>query len=181
MFRTLASHQVAAAGVSLEPAGRLRPNVTADRVQEQRQATLLRLLSITEAFAADLLAREVEKTFAGLSSAVLTAAVDDSLISATNTWREQSKAYSKWLNIKRSAVDWGPIERLAHARNAIAHGLGELTRRQRQSGTSIPDQLLNAGITIENGRVVLTDQNLRDAAQTCRVFIESLDHAVHDA
>lgn len=178
LFRTLAAHQIAATAFSAEPAGRLRPNTTADRVQEQRQATLLRLLSITEAFAADLLAREVEQTFEALSSEVLTAAVDDSLISATNTWSDQRKAYNRWLKIGKPSVDWGPIERLADARNAIAHGLGELTRRQKQSGTSIPDKLLNAGIVVEGGRVVLTDENLLDAAQTCRDFIESLDHAV---
>ncbi|MEV3966416.1 hypothetical protein AB0M34_37095 [Nocardia sp. NPDC050193] len=180
LFRTLASHQIAAAAFSPEPAGRLRPNATTDRVQEQRQATLLRLLSITEAFAADLLAREVEQTFESLSSEVLTAAVDDSLISASNTWDSQRQAYKNWLKVGKPTVDWTPIDRLADARNAIAHGLGELTRRQKNSRTSIPAKLLNAGITVEDGRLVLTDQNLLDAAQACRDFIESLDHAVQN-
>ncbi|WP_063130228.1 hypothetical protein [Nocardia fusca] len=160
LFRTLAYHQIAAAAFPVEPAGRLRPDAAADRVQEQRQATLLRPLSTTEAFAADLLAREVEQTFESLSSEVLTAAVDDSLISASNTWDSQRQAYKKWLSIIKPAVDWTPIERLADARNAIAHGLGELTRRQKQSGTSIPARLLNAGIVVVDSRVVLTDANV---------------------
>ncbi|MGW4533761.1 hypothetical protein ACWEOI_22715 [Nocardia sp. NPDC004340] len=178
--RTLASHQLAVDAIASEPPGRLRPHSAADRVQEQRQATLLRLLSITEAFAADLLAREVEQTFAGVSSSVLTAVVDDSLIGATNTWKEQQTAYKKWLNITKPAVNWTSVERLSHARNAIAHGLGELTRRQKQTGTSIPDQLLNAGIKVENNRIVLAEQNLIDAADRCRDLIESLDRAVQD-
>jgi hypothetical protein len=180
LFRTLASHQIAVASFSPESPGRLRPYIVADRVQEQRQATLLRLLSITEAFAGDLLSREVERTFASVSSDVLTAAVNDSLISATNTWKEQRTAYTKWLNIAKAAVNWTSIERLADARNAIAHGLGELTRRQKLSGTSIPDRLRNAGIKVENDRIILTDKNLLDAAQECRVFIESLDRAVQN-
>ncbi|MFI8974257.1 hypothetical protein ACIGO9_15325 [Nocardia asteroides] len=178
LFRTLATHQKAVAAFATEPTGRLRPDATGDRIQEQRQATLMRLLSITEAFAADLLARLVEQTFENLSSELLTAAVDDSLISASNTWDSQRRAYKNWLGVGKPMVDWTPIERLADARNAIAHGLGELTRRQKNSGSSIPDKLLNAGIVVADNRIVLTDENLLDAARACRDFIESLDHAV---
>ncbi len=109
LFRAPASHQIAVASFSPQPPGCLRPNANADRVQDQRQATLLRLLPITEAFAADLLGREVEQTFAALSGNVLTAAVDDSLISATNSRYEQSKAYEKWPNVKKPACGLGSV------------------------------------------------------------------------
>ncbi|MGH3712659.1 MAG: hypothetical protein ACRDT4_04250 [Micromonosporaceae bacterium] len=100
---------------------------------------------------------------------------DEAVIRGTSTWQEQKKSYKDWLGVDE---DWKAVERLAEARNAVAHGLGKLTRRQLRSEQSVKSKLKGAGITVDDNRVVLTDDSLAAAASACRDFIERLDLAV---
>jgi 3-mercaptopyruvate sulfurtransferase SseA len=63
-------------------------------------------------------------------------------------------------------------------RNAVAHGLGKLTRRQLRSEQSVKSKLKAAGITVDDNRIVLSDDSLAAAASACRDFIERLDLTV---
>lgn len=100
---------------------------------------------------------------------------DDAVIRGTSSWQDQKKSYKDWLSVEE---DWKAVERLAEARNAVAHGLGKLTRRQLRSEQSVKSKLKAAGITVDDNRIVLSDENLAAAASACREFIERLDIAV---
>jgi hypothetical protein len=175
LFRTLGAHRAAIAAIGSQPLTRLRISPDGDPVQERCQATLIRLLSITEAFASDMLSREVDGAIARVGSATAAKVADDALIRGTSTWQDQKKSYKDWLGVNE---DWKAVERLAEARNAVAHGLGKLTRRQLRSEQSVKSKLKAARITVNDNRIVLSDDNLAAAASACRDFIEKLDLAV---
>lgn len=175
LFRTLGAHRAAVAALKPRPRSRLRTAPDGDPVQDRCQATLVRLLSITEAFASDLLSREVDHAVAIASNTTATKVADEAVIRGTSTWQDQKKSYKDWLGVEE---DWKAVERLAEARNAVAHGLGRLTRRQLRNEQSVKAKLKAAGIIVNNNKIVLSDDNLAEAASACRDFIERLDIAV---
>ena len=87
----------------------------------------------------------------------------------------QKRAYKQWLGVQH---DWKAVEQLAEARNAVAHGLGTLTRRQRRDETKVKAQLSAVGIKLDEGRIVLSGTIIAAAASVCRDFIEQIDLAV---
>ncbi len=175
LFRTLGAHRAAVAALKPQPRSRLRTSADGDPFQDRCQATLIRLLSITEAFAAEMLSEEVDRAVGDSRNATAAKVADDAIIRATGTWQDQKQSYKEWLAINE---DWKAVERLAHARNAVAHGLGKLTRRQMRKEQSVKDQLKAAGITVVDNRIVLSDESLTEAAFACREFIERLDRAI---
>lgn len=175
LFRTLGAHRAAVAALKPRPLMRLRTCPDGDPVQDRCQATLVRLLSITEAFTSEMLSREVDQAVAGMSNKTAAKVADDAVIRGTSSWQDQKKSYKDWLSVEE---DWKAVERLAEARNAVAHGLGKLTRRQLRSEQSVKSKLKAAGITVDDNRIVLSDENLAAAASACREFIERLDIAV---
>jgi hypothetical protein len=178
IFRTIAAHKVAVANVPPAPQARLGgPDRREAELQEKRQATLIRLVSIAESFAAELLWREVEADASAPAGSPTALLSGDAVIDATLTWEKQKAAYSDWFDVE---PDWTPVKYLANARNAAAHGLGQLTRRQLRKEKSSTSLITAAKITVKDRRIVLTDENLDDAAATCRTFVEALDRAAQD-
>lgn len=175
LFRTLGAHRAAIAALKPAPRPRLRTRSDDDPVQDRCQATLIRLLSITEAFAADLLAREADRAVSLSQSTAASRIAEEAVIRATSGWQDQRKAYKDWLGVTE---DWNAVDRLAEARNAVAHGLGKLTKRQLRNEQSVRAKLRAAGISLNNGRIVLSDANLAAATSACRDFIERVDRAV---
>lgn len=172
----LGTHRSAVAALRPRPLSRLRPSTDDDVEQDQCQATLLRLLSITEAFAAELLYRKVDEAIAGASGPAALKVAEDAAIRGTASWKDQQKAYKDWFGVE---VNWKAVERLAEARNAVAHGLGRLTRRQRRNEASVRGKLKEIGIEVDGYRVMLSDSTLASAASACRDFVEKLDLAAH--
>lgn len=177
LFRTLGAHRTATAAIRQRPRPRLHRLPGEDPIQDQCQATLVRLLSITEAFASELLSREVDHAIAGAATATAGKVAEDAVIRGTGTWSDQQRSYKDWLGVNE---DWKAVERLAEARNAVAHGLGKLTRRQMRSEQSTKAKLIAAGITVDKNKVVLSEDNLAAAASACRDFVERLDLAVQE-
>ncbi|BEL04983.1 hypothetical protein Q0Z83_031740 [Actinoplanes sichuanensis] len=175
LFRTLGAHRAAIAALKPAHRPRLRTSPGDDPVQNRCQATLIRLLSITEAFTADLLAREADRAVALSQNTAAARIAEDAVIRATSGWLDQEKAYKDWLGVRE---DWNAVVRLAEARNAVAHGLGKLTKRQLRTEQRVKDRLQAAGISLNNGRIVLSDTNLAAATSACRDFIERVDRAV---
>lgn len=175
LFKTLGAHRSAVAALHPHRPPRLPSARSIDPEQIQCQSTLVRLLSITESFTSQLLLGEIDKAVARARSASIDSIWDDAAIKATNTWREQKEAYINWLGIKE---DWKVVERLAEARNAVAHGLGTLTRRQLRNEAKVRSKLKEAGITLTGLRIILSDDALASAAAGCRDLIRRVDLAV---
>jgi len=175
LFQTLGAHRTAVAGLRPRRPPRLPSGKIPDAEQIQCQSTLVRLLSVTESFASQLLLREIDKAAARAQSTSINRIWDDAAVRGTNTWSDQKKAYENWLGVRE---DWKVVERLAEARNAVAHGLGTLTRRQLRNEASVRSKLRQAGITLTGIRIVLSDAALSSAAADCRSLIHRLDLAV---
>jgi hypothetical protein len=175
LFQTLGAHRKAVAALHPGAPARLAPASASGSEQIQCQATLVRLLSITESFTAQLLLGEVDKAAARAASSSIDSVWEDAAIKGTNSWKEQKASYKSWLGVD---TDWKVEERLAEARNAVAHGLGALTRRQLRNEQSVRDKLKMAGITMVGVRIVLSDAALASAAADCRDLIHRVDLAV---
>jgi hypothetical protein len=161
LFYTLGAHRTAMAALRPLRPPRLPSGRIPDTEQIQCQSTLVRLLSITESFASQLLVQEIDRYAARAQSVAIDRIWDDAAIRGTNTWNEQKESYAKWLGV---TVDWKVVERLAEARNAIAHGLGTLTRRQLRKEASVRSKLREAGIALNGIRIILSDAALSSAA-----------------
>lgn len=129
-------------------------------------------MSITESFAAELLWREVEEDAAAPPGSPIAIVTADAVIDATLTWEKQKAAYNEWFAI---SPNWTPVKYLANARNAAAHGLGQLTRRQMRKRASTVSLIAGAHIIVTKDQIQITDANLEDAAVSCRTFIEEID------
>jgi hypothetical protein len=175
LFQTLGAHRTAVTTLRRRRPARLPSGRLPDTEQIQCQSALVRLLSITESFTSQLLLQEIDKIAARARSVTIDRIWDDAAVRGTGTWSEQKDSYANWLGVK---VDWKVVERLAEARNAVAHGLGTLTRRQLRKEASVRSKLKEAGITLSGIRVVLSDAALSSAASDCRDLIYRIDLAV---
>lgn len=100
---------------------------------------------------------------------------------AEGSWETHSAAWAKWFGIDlRTWVDYPSLLAFVQARNAIIHGLGDLTRRQigDDGGRRVKAQLASVGIATAGRTIILTTNAVRNSALTSRAFIEWLDLAV---
>lgn len=155
--------------------GRRLGSASFDRQEMQRHATFMRLLSITEAFCADRLLTEVEGLVEPGRDVVVSKVWADAAVGATGNWVDQQRRYKDWLDVK---IDWKPIDQVAEGRNAIAHGLGSLTRRQLRSDVKTRAALKAAGIELVGDRLNLTETTLVRIAAICRETVLRVDAAV---
>lgn len=180
---TLAQHrrQEAVLATSRRPLrGRLRALTTsAGPVQIRRQATLLRIMSIVEAFVADQLVQRFEPHAPPPRPAILDDVYVRAEDGAISTWPKMIEHYGRWFDIKLSRTKcppWRRVEAMTNARNAIAHGLGELTRRMARKGTrELELDFATLGLTLSGNSVTISEDSLRRAAETAREFIDWLD------
>ncbi|MEX0153479.1 hypothetical protein [Microbacterium sp. LMI1-1-1.1] len=146
-----------------------------DGVQVQRQATWLRLISITETFCADRLLDAAEAEVAPDGSPIRGLVWDKASTAAISSWPAMKDAYNSWYGIK---PNWAKVETLIEVRNAIAHGLGELTRFQRRKRSSLVTKFNHAGVHLSGNRVVISENNLSDVRDGCSELIVLLDAEV---
>jgi hypothetical protein len=182
LFRTLGLYKVTALALRTTTNTRRLPRLREPPQQVQAQATLVRLLSITESFTSGTLVRHTEPLFLPAGHPVIKAVYGDAEEKAVFQWENMRNAYRNWLGVQWDESLWKPVKVLTDARNAIAHGLGSLTRRQtrRSGGAAIRTSLMAAGVTLDGDKLVLDDAFLSKAAKTCRNFIQDVDLRVQE-
>ena len=137
---------------------------------------------MTESFCAERLLNEVEPIIDPSRHKSISAIWERAAIGATNSWSDQKSALRDWLGIRLGSSDWKPVEQLVEARNAIAHGLGTLTRRQLRNQEAVRLALADVGIALNpDNEVILTDQALQRAVVACRDLISTYDVALQAA
>ena len=173
--QTLAAHEVCA-GALVSSRNRPRIRGEFDGEQVERQATLLRLVSIAEAFVTETL-RAIAEPWANGNEAQVKAAWTAQLDKELSGWADFPNTYKNRLAVRPGDAEWARMHGYTDARNAIAHGLGKLTPRQRNPGTFL--KLASVGITrtIDN-HLELDEQAVVATALACRQFIEHLDLTV---
>ncbi len=172
LFQTLGGHKLTMRALSRpRRTGRLNPKSRGSE-QIQRQATFVRIMSITESFCASRLIALGENLVNPPEGSLVAKLWEDAALDATRTWEEQKRAFKSWLNVK---PDWTQIEDLAEARNAVAHGLGTLTRRQLKNRDSTMNKLKRTGIAVNEDRLLLAEDDLSRAVIRCSELIQELD------
>jgi hypothetical protein len=171
IMRTVGAHRTHLAAMAVPPRARLStPRHNPHQVAHQ--ATLIRLASITEAYCAGALIAATEALAQPSRTQTMQQMWDEMAISATRTWKDQQAAYKNWVGV---TIKWDTVDGLADARNAIAHGLGSLTRQQVLKEAAVRGRLVKVGITLVGRDLELSDTSLHGLALRCRDFILDLD------
>jgi hypothetical protein len=158
--------------------GRLRTLPVGSVSRQTRcQSTLLRLTSIVESYVVGQLVVRSEIHAPEPRSPIL----DDIYVSAEDraigSWPQITVSYKQWLGIKlNGSPDWTHIQALNNARNAVAHGLGNLTRRQaRKNSNQLKQSLQQVGVSVDGTRIVISESAIMNGAKTSRAFIYWVD------
>lgn len=146
-----------------------------DSFQVQRQGTLLRMLSITESFCVDRLLERAEIEVEPEGSSVRAQMWDRASTGAVSNWEGIRNSYKAWYDVRPR---WTDIDRLIEVRNAVAHGLGQLTRTQRLKLASTLAKITSAGVRVDAELIILEEANLEHARVVCLDLIEDIDMRV---
>jgi hypothetical protein len=94
-----------------------------------------------------------------------------------DTWPRRLDAWKRLHNVRIKAKFPARLQLLGfiEARNAIAHGLGELTKKQRIDQQATEQRLENAGIKTTRNRIILKPNNIERCAEVVGLFIVWLD------
>ena len=177
-------HQEALLAATPQPRGRLRTLPTSSASHQARsQSTLLRLTSITEAHVAGQLVQRVEPHFPTPRTAIIDDIYVDAEDKAIGSWPAMIGAYKRWFGINLKSYDnWNSIQAMLDARNAVAHGVGELTRRQaRKDLTQLGRLLAEIDISVDGTRLEVPDEAIRSASSAARRFVVWLDDQLSGA
>jgi hypothetical protein len=179
---TMAQHRRQEAMLRAAPraVGRLRRRPLGGTSADVRcQGTLLRLSSIVEAFTARSLVRRLEHHAPPPRTTVLDDIYNRAEDNATGSWPRMTEHYARWFKIKisrKSCPCWQRIEAMTHARNAVAHGLGEITPRLAKMGsTKLAEELATVDVGTTATSVVITERSLQACESAGAEFIAWLD------
>jgi len=159
------------------PRGRVLTNSTAlgayDSGSVKRQGCFLRMISIVEAYV-DIVTSGLFRNRTYGADELVRRLVKNAELRASTTWQERKAALNDYHQIRVSEfAQWSALDAGIEVRNAIAHGLGYLTPRQRESRAAA--KISQIGIQVSNGNVVVSDENLRRCRDLCIEFIRYLD------
>lgn len=150
-----------------------------DPGQVRMQSEYLRLVSIVEAYL-DLVSEELfaRKTL-DLDPAI-TVMSDAILERATRNWDERKTCFTRHHGFKlQECSKWSLIDSAIEVRNAIAHGLGNLTRQQI-AGNKIR-KMQQSKIRVHGSRIIVTAASITNLLNASLDFIGSVDSKLPSA
>lgn len=185
LMLTAAQHarQEAVLAVAPRPRGRLRTLPTSSASHQARtQSTLLRLVSIVEAHVVSQLVQRIEPHVPKPRTKFLNDIYLSAEDRAIGSWPGLIEAYKQWLDVKlASCDDWQCILAMTDARNAVAHGVGELSRRQARKDIRQLTALFSViDVKINGMRLEVSDSAIRSVAAAARRFVMWLDMQLLD-
>lgn len=141
--------------------------------------TVVHLISIIEAFVRDtLMARaEVEIDADHRMQAALWKKASPE---ADGGWDRQADAFKQWLGIPmKNEQSYKDVRAFVEARNAIVHGLGELTKKQlgQDDGVEVRRALASVGIAVNTRRLALPPTTPQRVARSSLTLVEWLDRS----
>jgi hypothetical protein len=161
------------------PKGRVRTNAAALGTFEPatvvREACLFRLVCVVEAYV-DTVSSALFRERAPTSRDLVRRLVERAELRASATWDERVFAFETYHRVSLGQLArWSELNGAIEARNAIAHGLGRLTPRQRNP--AVAGRLGQIGVAVRDGAIVVSDVSLEQCLQACVEFIRSVDAA----
>ena len=144
---------------------------SADQIQVQ--GAYLRAVCITEAYvdavSADIFDRQIRA-----KDRLLRKLADSAIEQAEDTWPRRTAAFKRFHDIDIATLqEYKDLAVAIVIRNAIAHGLGALTRRQRNAKTRA--QIAAAGVSLKDDRLVLASGDLQTVCEQSVSFIRKVD------
>lgn len=141
--------------------------------QVRAQSEYLRLVSIVEAFVDTLSTSLFDIKTRGLATfvALLAEAAD---AQASDNWEERKAAFQRYHGVPLgSCAKYSDVNAAVLVRNAIAHGLGHLTRRQR----NIKDRgkVVAVGVQLNDHQLRIDRTALQRCVTSCAMFIADVD------
>ena len=102
---------------------------------------------------------------------------------AEGAWKSHVAAWKTWHGL--NVGDAPAYERLGafiEARNAVMHGVGQLTRlqTQRDGGARVIQKLGSVGIVLNGTRLVIVPSVLQTCAATAKEYVLWLDAAIQE-
>lgn len=144
---------------------------------------ILGMVAVIENFVVGALHSRLEETLARDSE--LHASAQDALAREIDRgWPERKKLLKRW--VTDPLDDFTPfkgVEAFIEVRNAIAHGLGRLTKRQigGDGGVAVRQKLRQVGVTEVRGQLVIGTPSIDLCAVCCKASIIGWDGAARRA
>lgn len=183
LMTTLAQHRRQEAVLSESPRaiGRLHALPTSSASSEvRRQAALFRLVSIVEAFVAGGLVERLEPHAPPPRTPILEDVYSRAEDGAISSWPKMREHYKQWFQIGMVQCPvWRKVEAMTNARNVIAHGVGELTRRMaRRDPANLRRDLATIDVSISGSSLRVPESAVSASAFAGRDFVVWLDSAL---
>ena len=136
---------------------------------------ILRLVAIAEDFSFGRLADKTEHLLP--VHHLVDLLWDSELDRSGDTWHGRLGLWQRLygVNVRDTFPSYSALAGFIEARNAITHGLGELTRRQRGARERTRQRLRQAGVGVQHDAVVVLEEQVEFCAQVVREFIVWLD------
>jgi hypothetical protein len=157
--------------------GRILTSSTAlgsyDSESASKQGCFFRMISIVEAYV-DIITSSLFRERIDATDDLVQRLVINAELRASTTWYDRKNALSQYHQIKVGEFTrWYELDAGIEVRNAIAHGLGRLTRRQRQAQTE--SKVSQIGVSVRDGSIVIDAHSLKRCRDVCIDSICYLD------
>lgn len=138
------------------------------------QSAFLRTVSIVEA-SIDSLAMELTELHLPLTTETLRLLALEKELASTSNWEARRNAFERHHRIAlRKCAGHSKLEGAIEVRNAIAHGLGELTARQLQSDQTMK-RLSRLRVGVANNRIDVRRSDVVDCINYSSQFLLAVD------
>jgi hypothetical protein len=143
------------------------------------QAYFLRVVAIVEAYTDAALEAMFSRVVPASSPAAMRL-LESHLVDATQRWDSRKRSFADHHSLSLGDAgagfpQWSKLNGMIEARNSIAHGLGSLSRQQRQNPGRAAARCAQIGVRIEAGELVVNSASLDAAAQVGHDFVRWLD------
>jgi hypothetical protein len=140
------------------------------------ESAYLRLICILEAYV-DLLCSKMFRQHLVGQPSIFRHLVYEAEMRASANWDERKSAFSGAHKVRlTSCSSWSDVDAGIEVRNAIAHGLGGLTARQRNGKHR--EKLAKVGVLVVDERVLIDEKALKRCLRYASDFVRSLDAAI---
>jgi hypothetical protein len=144
-----------------------------DHVAVRRESCYIRLISIVESYV-DMASSERLRVDYVSTTPLLRMLIEDVDLTAVRGWPDRERTFSRYhVTPLKKVSQYDKLKAGTDVRNAIAHGVGRLTPRQRNQKTR--KRIESVEVAVRDNCVVLTDLSMLTCLNYCRSFVSELD------
>jgi len=141
------------------------------------EVALLRMVSIVEAYVDVISMHRMDALVSG-TDRISRMLLSDFEISSTASWDERHSAFERYHGFGlRSEPHWQQVAAGIEVRNCLAHGLGNLTARQRAK-TGIAQKIAVIDVTVASNQMQLSKSTIPKLGEASMAFVRFLDSKV---